>query len=402
MQLANATTSSGDPKRGTKGSWFDSKSPIRLNTTGFRVAIRINRNELLRVLGAVSPGLSPKDIVEQSACFAFRNGWVMTFNDEVSARIKTGLPKEFVGAVHADSFFKVLTKLPEEEVELEPDGGELRVRGKRRRAGIRMEADIVLPIEHVERPTEWTELPENFLEAVRIVQESAGRNEEEFVTVCVNIAPRWIEACDRMQATRYKIRTGVEKPFLVRAVALKHITSTEMTEIAETESWVHFRNPSGLILSCRRYNEEFPDLAPALDYQGEAAVLPKGLTEAADLASIFTGEDKDSDYVSVELSEGRLRVRGEGSKGWASSDVKLAYHGRALAFRVSPKLLVELVNKHNECELGPDKLKVTGERWVYVTGLIPPEGGGAADEPEPEREEASVPAPETADDENPF
>ena len=50
-------------------------------------------------LEAVSPGLATREAIEQSSCFVFKDGRVMTFNDEVACSIDCELG--FDGAVAA-------------------------------------------------------------------------------------------------------------------------------------------------------------------------------------------------------------------------------------------------------------------------------------------------------------
>lgn len=348
----------------------------------------VTRADFLRVLETVRPGLSPKDAIQQSTSFVFIKGRAVTFNGEVACRMPSGLPKEFTGAVQADPLLQVLGRLKEDQIDVGAEEGEFRVIGERRRAGIRMEADIVLPLEVIERPGDWIELHREFLEAVRIAQASAGKDQDDFMSVCVHVHPDWIEACDRFQATRYRIDTGVKEPFLVRRDSVKHITALGMTEMSETESWVHFRNPAGLVLSCRRFVDKFPATDHLWTHRGEKAVLPPELADAAGLAGIFSAEDKDNNMVLVQLKEGRVRITGEGTLGWASETSKIAYHGQPLEFRVPPSLLAELVKEHNECEIGDNKLRVEGGKWTYITCLSQPK------EPKAKKEKKEVVATE--------
>ena len=53
--------------------------------------MKINRMNLLNVLESVHPGLSKRDMVEQSACFVFQGGRVITFNDEIACSLETEL-----------------------------------------------------------------------------------------------------------------------------------------------------------------------------------------------------------------------------------------------------------------------------------------------------------------------
>jgi DNA polymerase III sliding clamp (beta) subunit (PCNA family) len=308
---------------------------------------RINREEFLRNLESVEPGLSPREILEQSSCFIFQKGWIKTFNDEVACKIKSPLKLE--GAVQAAPLLAILRKLEEEEIEVSAADGEIVVKGKKRSAGIRMEADIQLPVENVENPGEWNKLHSDFADAVELVSQCAGRDESTFVLTCIHLHPKWIEACNDVQSTRYRIPTGVKEAILIRSKSLQHITPLGMTEFSETDTWIHFRNPSGLVLSCRRMVEAYPSLKKLFQMEGTPFVLPKRLAEAAENAAIFSAENPDDDEVTVTLKSGKLRVEGRGASGWYRETKKVKYDGEPLAFMAPPKLLVELTKRYNDC-----------------------------------------------------
>lgn len=331
---------------------------------------RINRIELMRSLQVVEPGLAQRrELVEQSSCFVFRDGEVITFNDEIACRSQTKL-KKFTGAVPAKPLLAILNKMPEDEVEITVTDTEFTVRGEKRETVLRMEAEITLPIDSAEKPgKDWLALPANFVEAVNIVQECAGKDESKFALTCVHLTPKWLEACDNFQMVRYRLKTPLKGNCLVRKDSLKHIGTMELSEFNETDTWIHFRNGDGMILSCRRYLETFPEIDAHLDFEGQPATLPKKLAMAADIAEVLTSENSDSNQVRIDMKAGKLRILGQGNSGVYKEFKKIDYNGPDICFTIAPKLLRELVSKHNECEIGDDKLKVKGDKWIYVASL---------------------------------
>lgn len=337
-------------------------------------SIRVNRAELLQSLQAVQPGLTTKDVIEQSSCVVFRDNEVVTFNEEIACRAKTPIKvPDFKGAIPANPLIKILGKMEEEEIEIELSENEFLIVGKKRKTGIRIEVEITLPIDSAEKPGKvWTPLHENFVEAIATVQECAGKDTSQFALTCVHIHPKWIEAFDNTHLARFKIKTGVGQECLVKRDYLKHIINLEMKEFNETETWIHFRNAAGLVLSCRRYIEDFIDLKPMINFKGESMQLPPGLADAADRAEVFSEENKDSNQLRIDLKSGKLRIKGTGNTGWYSEVKSLKYNGPDLCFYISPKLLKMLVKKHHECEVTADKMKVNGGNYVYVVSLLLP------------------------------
>jgi hypothetical protein len=307
-------------------------------------------------------------MIEQSSCFAFIKGKIVTYNDEISCRQKCDVPLE--GAIRADALLALLRKLPDDELQVSQEGAELVIQGKRRTARMGMEAQVLLPIQNIEKPGEWLPMEDGWLEAVTLVEHCAGRDQAKFRTVCIHLMPDFMEASDSVQVTRVRVKTGVQGSVLVRASSLKHIPELGVTEINETESWIHFRNPgTGLTFSCRRFIEEFPDMLPILKVRGTAITLPKGLGNAADRASVFSCQQAEENKVRVELKPGQVRVQGEGVSGRYTEVKKIGYDGEPLVFLISPELLLEITKRHNEAEITEGKLRVSGGHWVYVTAL---------------------------------
>lgn len=333
----------------------------------------VNRESFLHSLEAVQAGLSRREIIEQSSCFVFEGGRVVTFNDEISCQSPSGLDKKFVGAVQAESLLSILQKLPEEEIQIEEREGEIVLIGKRRKAGLRMEKEINLPISAVDKPETWTDLHKDFTEAINIVQQCASSDQSQFALVCVHIHPKWVEASDYFQLCRWKLKTGIKEPILVRRESIKHITSLGVNEFSETDSWLHFKNPNGLIISCRRYLEDFPDLTPILDVSGTPATLPKGLADAAEKAEIFSKENADNNVVLVEISPGKVRLKGQGISGWYTETKKMNYTGEPIAFYIAPELLREIVQRHNDCQITEERLMVDAGNYRFVSCLVKPD-----------------------------
>lgn len=340
--------------------------------------MKIDREEFLRRLESVQAGLSKREILEQSDCFIFQSRRVVTYNDEVSCRGPSGLDDSFQGAAKADKLLEVLREYPDEEVEVEQTESAIRVSAKRRRSEVRMEADVVLPVDQVERPAKgsWRKLPNDFGDAVALVQPCASVGGASPIFCFVNVAPDWLEACDNLQMCRWTTKTPIESPFLLRQDSVKHVTALGMIELAQTGSWAHFRNGGGVILSCRRYMDEYDSdsIDKFLSASGPPVQLPRGLADAAKRCQIFSMEDPKFNRVRVDVEPGRVIVSGEGSSGRHMEWSKASYKGKPLSFRISPVLLMEIVKEHADVQLCPGLLKVDGGRFRYAACLIQDDG----------------------------
>lgn len=335
-------------------------------------AVKVDRNELVSALSLVQPGLSKRAFIEQSSCFVFDEGWVVTFNDEVCVRARSPLPPDFRGAVQAKPLTDVLSNLTDQQISVKIEDKFLSIRAGGKTVELRLDREIVLPVDEVSLPERWVALPDNFKDAVDRVTPAASSSDEEFLPQCVHLSPSFVEATDRRQVARYDIDLPVSESFVVRAKSLAPVAALEVVKMGETKEWVHFRNKS-LVYSCRRHLEEFFKLDKAVQVSGERAELPTGDGEqAAKIASVFC-DGKDNDKVTVDLKPGKMIVRGEGTLGRASIPLDMVYDGDDAQFALLPGMLVQLLKGPKECEFSEGKrMIVRGDNWVYVTGLGKP------------------------------
>lgn len=331
--------------------------------------MKINREDFLNSLNMVKGGLSPREFVEQSSCFVFQEGVVMTFNDEVACRKEVGI--DVTGAVQATALLDILGKIDDPELMVrENEQGELEFKGKGKGFGITKEKEIFLPIDKVESPENWHDLPKEFTEAVGMVQHCVSKDETKFLLTCVHVGPEFIEACDNLQIMRCKVKTGLKKSILIRGTSLGHITELGMDQVALTRSWLHFKNQAGLIFSCRRYSaEDYHSLDSLIDVEGVPMVIPKGMADASDRAAVFAADKSGEPLVTVSLSNGVIRIVGRGVSGWYKQVNKVAYEGASMSFLIAPGLLKHIATRYADAQLSDDKLKVTGGHWEYVTVL---------------------------------
>lgn len=340
--------------------------------------VTVSREDLLKSLEGVEPGLSKKAIVEQSDCFVLGGGRVTCFNDEVYTTGPCPLNGDVAGAVPAQKFLEILRKLTQEELEVEAGDGKIIFKGKgRERFTVRVESEVALPVDEVEKPEKYAPLHPDFCEAVAAVGQCASRDQSQFQLTCINLHPKWVEAMDDMQLARWRLDTGLAKPVLVRQSSARHLRHLGMTEFAEGQGWLHFRTKkNGLRLSCRHYTDEFPDLNQILSKlkgTGTAAQLPPGLAEAADKASVFSSENPDANLVRIILRPGRVRIKGEGLSGEYMRPLKCRYDGPDAEFLMPPLILQEICKKHPEVTIGEGKVWAKAGKLMYLACTVVPE-----------------------------
>ncbi len=350
--------------------------------------MRVKRENLLHKLQQVSPGLASREIVEQSASFVFKDGRIFTFNDEILC--SAAYDCDLTGAVHAAPLVTLLSKLAEDEVDIQIKEGELTINGKRSRSGIRMNQEVLLPIDSVDAPTGWKELHTEFSDALEVVQGSASKDDLHFNLTCIHLSSNHVEACDGYQMTRYNLKTGLEKDCLIKRDSAKSLVGLGFTKVSEGKNWIHFK-ADGLEISCRRWVQDYIDLDELMAFKGRKTTLPGGLAEAVEKAEIFSSDNASENQVLVQMKDGRLRLKGEGAHGWYEERRKIEYDGESISFMIPPKLLTEITRRTNECEVTDERLKIDAGKFTFVACLSKVEEGGSEKKEVEEATEAPTP-----------
>src|SRR5689334_5595858 len=114
---------------------------------------KVKREQLLHALELISPGLSTKDVPDQTNSYCFSKGQVYTFDDETACIMQS--PLNITGSIPAEPLRNLLAKLKDEYLEFKQETGKLKIKGKGSWSTILMENKIELPIENLEIPKKW-------------------------------------------------------------------------------------------------------------------------------------------------------------------------------------------------------------------------------------------------------
>lgn len=342
--------------------------------------LTIKRTDLLLRLQQVQAGTTSNPIIEQSSCFVFRKGYVFAYNGEVACRMPSGLDLEIMGAVQAKPMVDVLSKEADDDIMVSQAKGSIHITGRGWKSQFSLEADITLPFGTVDKPKEWKELPTEFSEAMELVEGCTNLEGDNFAMSCIHVTAKWVEACSDLQVARFTLDTPIKQATLVKKQSIKGMLGLGMTHFSESEKFLHFRNATKLIYSCRRYAEgfveDYPDMGSVFAIKGKRITLPTGMGKAVESGQAFTDEhsDKAKKLLILTLDAGRAVIAAVGVSGMYMRRMKLKYTGPKVMFSIPPRLLKEVTEKYNEGQLSGDKLIINGGRFTYVSCL------GAVDE----------------------
>jgi DNA polymerase III sliding clamp (beta) subunit (PCNA family) len=329
--------------------------------------MKIKRAVLLEALKAVQPGLAAKELIAQSESFVFADNRVFTYNDEIAVSHPVALGIN--GAVRAKEFYALINKVKTEDISLEVKGGELLLTGSKAKAGLRIEHDVVLPLEQLGMPENWTELPEVFCKAVQACLFSASSNEQQIILTCVHVIENLVESCDNFRITQVDMgKETIADDMLIPALAARDIITHDPVEYAFTEGWIHFRNEKDVTFSCRYIEGEYPDYTPFMDVDGIEVELPDTLPAVLDRASIMG----DGERVTIILDQNELLVTTENEAGWFEETIDIAYTGEPVEFDIQPEFMKSILKMNGTTTIGENSIRFDSDNFVHVVKIMAP------------------------------
>jgi len=350
--------------------------------------VKLKQDRLLKELQKVTGGLAVggKATVEQSDCFVFQKGMVMTYNDEVACRTKCCLP--ITGAIHAKTMLNTLSTWPYDDIQFNIKKGGLAFRGKDAKGLLRVEKEIRLPTKNVEMPKEWkklsNELRDELQEAVELVGGCVSKNNASPHLCCIHFSSEGLLACDGVQAGRFPLKLPFKQDVLLRMASLKCVYDENVMDmgpfaISITKNWVHFKDRHGLIVSCHKFVDDFPvdKLAKIFATKGSPAVLPKEMRDLVRRLDYYLNDTEVNQWLIVRIDSKCIKITGSGTRGKQTIRKAIKYKGEPMAFNINPNLLRELGGEHDKCTIAKNFIKIKKGKFQYITSLWVPELMGA-------------------------
>lgn len=331
----------------------------------------MNKTELQKALEIVKPGLGRKEMIEQSMSFAFTRGRVVTYNDEISISHPVDDSLGVEGVVQAEELYQLLGKLEQDEIEITVEKNEIVLKAGRVKARFTLEREIKLPLEEIGKISEWKKLPGDFLRHVKFAMMCCSQDMTKPVLTCVHVREDgFIEGSDSFRIVRCLGKIMPVNSFLIPAISVVQLIKLKPTEIAEGSGWMHFQTDEKTMLSCRVFDDTFPDCSIHMEVEGIPIVFPKTIDKVLDRAVVFASREKILDEsVTITLENNRLKVESKSDSSRFEEEMNFKHDGDLITFDITPSFLKDIVLETSNCTVGKDRLKFEGEDWDYLSLL---------------------------------
>jgi len=334
--------------------------------------MKIKTDDLIKALEIVKPGVATKEVVEQADRFAFMEGRVVTYNDDIS--ISHPVPGlDITGAIHAKELYEILKRIKKEEVEMEISDNEIRIESGRLKVGLTLQKEIRMPLEEIEEEEEWNPVPKELMEYLHFAMGSTTNDTSRPVLSCVHVRQDgFVESSDNIRLVQCEL--GEELPvdsFLIPAKCIRPLLALDMTEMAQgSGNWIHFRNSEETQFSARLMTGTFPNVDRLLNVEGIELDLPSSILDAIDKAVIFSDDElSDREEITVQLKKNRIVIKSKNTGGWVTEELNMKYSDDPFTFKIAPYSLQNIVKKNTLCVVSDKLIKFEGPGWKYVSAL---------------------------------
>lgn len=334
--------------------------------------MKIDTLEFKKALDVVKPALASKEIIEQTTSFAFVEGNVITYNDEIC--IVLPLRKvDIQGVIKAEELYKFLGKVKDKEFDVTVADNEIIMKAGHAKVGFALNKEVLLPINgKLLKKIKWQELPKDFLHACKFASASASSDSTNPKLMCVHITKEGVvESSDNFRLVIWDLKEQLPiKTTLIPATSIKEVIKINPIKVCEDEGWVHFQNIEGTIISCRTLDEKFVNVADIVNGIGKVKKIkfPEGVIPILDKAEIFTKEQKTDGSVSLLFKDGKLTIKSESTTAWFKETI-VYEDNRNFSFSITPYLLKDILKQTHECFINESVLKFKGANWTYLTML---------------------------------
>ena len=336
--------------------------------------VKLKRQELLDAIAKVKPALEDGKLIEFKGLLLFDGEKLVCYGDEISVSVP--LKTDFVTAVKAQEFIKLISKTTEAELTIKIIDKQLVVTSGLMKAGfasVDYEPESVpdLGLSQVGR---WFSLPDDFTEVLKFCIFSAASNDGYGVLCNLKVASDNILSSDNYRITERllsKKLAGLKSGFLLipRKIAT-FLSGFKLKNYAITDACAHYKDETGVVFTHRLILEEYPeDIVDHLQIKGQKLELPKNLIGALNRAlAISTKEEEAKATIIVEKKT--IKIKAEGTGTWFEEPVTSDYKGENLQFDAAPEHLIQILSRSTTTTIGEDALLFTGEGFRHSVCLF--------------------------------
>jgi len=333
--------------------------------------MKVNKQELLYALEKVRPGLTGKEIIQQSNSFIFYKNRVYSYNENIliSYPIKN---LNFNGSIKGKELYEILNKFSEKTINISKLKNTLIINNKNIETGFFLQEKIDSNIHNLQKIDNWKKLSKNFIKGLQICNLAANKNN---ILPYIHINNKNIEATNGYIIASYKLKNKLFNiPILLSSTIISNIINNTFNKIAYTKNnWLHFKNKEGLKISCKIYNDKFPKINNILLFKGEKIILPKNLCPTLERIIIFCKSDlQKEELMTFKINKNKIILSSKTEIGWIKEEIKIEnINNLNISFQINPNYLLNILQniENISCIYKENKIKFENKKYSIAIAI---------------------------------
>lgn len=343
----------------------------------------IDKDEILSVLAATKAALSKKDIMAQAQHFIFTGKDVAAYNDQIC--IVHPFETDFVCSVKGEEFYKILSGITEEKVEIALEKDSLKISTKTTKASLstsiadqeKVEDLIEMLKVKCSKENFWKVLPKSFKEGIFLCMFAATRDLTRGVLTCVAIRGKDVVATDDNRISWYRMKKSMDN-ILIPAKNVEELVNYDVVEYGASKGWTHFRTKDNIVFHSRNIPGEYDyDFwLEQFDHECEMFELPAELKGILENINILASGGMDiNKWVTLIIDDGTITCKAQQELGKVTKVLPVEYNGEPLMFNVTPTFFAQILAKTTNFGLFPENSAIfINESFKHLVCLpAPPE-----------------------------
>jgi len=344
--------------------------------------MKLDREELLKVLAAVRPGIAKKEIILQATHIIFTGDAVATYNDSIC--IIHPYETDFQCSVQGEEFYKALESINEKEVEIIVEEKQVRIKSRRTKAGLstlvgekeKVEGMIQNLREKTSVKRFWRKLPGDFVQGVFLCMFSTSKDMTKGVRCCVATRNNEIFSTDNLRLSKYVMNGSMDSVLIPSKTAVE-LVKYDLTRYGVSEGWTHFLTKDNVMFNCRTMAGDYPFDAINRFFRPpeEEIILPKELQDAMKAAAVFAAGDVDiAKMIEVKIKGNKITCKSEKERGWMEKELDVEGDVDDVVFYINPIFMAQILEKSTSLfliqkEEFPDKAVFTNATFQHIVAL---------------------------------
>jgi DNA polymerase III sliding clamp (beta) subunit (PCNA family) len=336
----------------------------------------MKRETLLKAIECIMPGVDKAASPLGMDFLVFDKGWLRSFNDSVSVSFFAESPKPIHCAVKAQELYKVISKMEGDNLRMVVEESRLVIKNPKttlkmtlmeeKQLGVLKERLASLDTDNLN----WELLPKKFMDGLDLCIPGTKSDPTLGILSGVGFKENQILSTDNQRVSVYTMSGTIPNEFILPVEVVGDVVkyARDSDNVAITDSWIHFKNPSELIISTRRMIGEYPfDKIEKVIKDNSSSKktkpykFPEGLDKALDRVGILAEiGDRDTGFLPmVSLSKKGDFLFISGKKEAGEIEDKVEWKADAmpgeLEIKIAPEFLKKILKVTHEFQIGTNK-----------------------------------------------